>query len=106
MDKQVLQRLDSSVSLRLEVEDGGERSLTNSAMHEKSTTFMPSENKFKALLLVFGVLAVIAVSAVVATAAGAAVTSHESIESRQLHDDELVDRETKEFLLEKVAILS
>ena len=111
MNKQLLQKNDSSESLQLQ-QGGG--SHTTTAIQGKSTapSFFASSRKYKLLLLVVGILAGVAVCAVIATAVGATQAQRgtgtatasgvSQFGRREQHDDPLIDMATKEQLLRKV----
>ena len=121
MSKQLLhQRNDSSESLQLQEEPGSHAS--TAVLEGKSTpSYFASSRKYRALLLVVGVVAGVAACAVlVATVVGtthaiqtqrvgdysalSAGVGDPQLEHRQQHDDPLINIETKEQLLRKVYI--
>ena len=116
MSKQLLhQRNDSSESLQLQEEPGSHAS--TAVLEGKSTpSFFTSSRKYRALLLVVGVVAGVAACAVLGTthaiqtqrvgdySALSAGVGDPQLEHRQQHDDPLINIETKEQLLRKVYI--
>ena len=104
MNKQLLQRNESSESLQLQ-EEGGSHASTTISEKSSPSSFSVSK-KYKVLLLVIGVLVVIAVCAAVAVAGGASQAQRGAgathFERRGQLDDPLIDMATKEQLLKKV----